>query len=226
MTDHRVSTISSLPPVGSSTTVSRSAVSYRLGGRTYPLRSEPKCKVCQSPYRLEIERSLIKSYGPTAVYRSLPPQAQSDLTVRNISDHARLHLPVDQTIRQAAMEARARELGTTFEDAEGALVDHIVFAKVGLQRVYERMASGEIEPSVTDGIAFAQMLLKIDEKAGEGIDQEMMARGFMVYVRAMQQVCTPDQIQQMSAIIQSDPLMKSLLSMGQRAETIEGAVQG
>lgn len=217
MTD--LSTRSSAVPVpGASATVTRSAVMYRLGGRTYPMRSEPKCKVCQSPYRVEIERSLIRSYGPTAVHRSLPVKAQEQISVKNISDHAKAHLPVDHTIRQAAIQARAQELGTDFESAEGALVDHIVFARLGLQQVYERMADGEIKPSVQDGIAFAQMLLKVEEAAGGGLDEEMMARGFMVYMRAMRQVCTPAQIQQMSEIIQQDPIMKALLSMSERVE--------
>lgn len=216
-----VSRGSALPRMGTSTTVTRSAVMYRLGGRTYPMHSNPQCKVCQSPYRMEIERAFIRSYGPTTIHRSLPPDVQEKILVRNISDHCSRHLPVDHTIRQAVIEARARELGTDVESATGALADHIVFAKVGLQRVYERIVEGEVVPDVKDGIAFAQLLLRVEEQAGQGVDEEIMARGFMSYLKAMREVCTPEQIQQMSVLIREDPTMNALLNMSERAGSRE-----
>ena len=218
--------LSRLPRTGSSATAASSAVQYRLGGRTYPMRSEPRCKVCQSPSRMEIERNLIRSYGPTAIHRSLPPQVQEKISVRNIADHAAAHLPVDHTIRQAAVRARAQEMGMDFETAEGALVDHIVFAKTGLQQVYERLVDGEIRPDVQDGIAFARLLLQVEERAGGGMDEEVMGRAFMAYMRAMRQVCTPEQVRAMSNIIREDPIMQALLNMSERVEAreIEGVV--
>lgn len=215
---------SHVPVMSNSVTVSRSAIMYRLGGRQYPMQSVSNCKVCQSSYRLEIERSLIRSYAPASIYRSLPPEAQEALSVRNITDHANKHLPLDHAIRQAAVTARTRELNRDIETVEGALADHILFARVGLQRVYERLVDGSVQPDIKDGIAFAQLLLKVEQEIEGGLDAEMYAQGFMVYMAALQRVCNPDQIRQMGEIIHESPILNALLTLGNRSqqrETIE-----
>jgi len=196
--------------------VVRSAVVYRLGGRQYPMMTASQCLTCNSPYRVEIERALIRSYSAASIHRSLPAAGQSALSVHNILEHARKHLPVDHSIRQAAIEARSRELGIDVASAEGALVDHISFARLGLQQVYEAMVEGKVHPDVKDGIAFANVLLKVEERSGGGMDEEMMARGFLAYMSALRQVCTPGQIQSMNDLIQADPIMKSLLGRSER----------
>lgn len=211
-----VSRVEHLPPMSTAVTTNRSVIMYRLGGRQYPMKTVATCKVCQSPHRLEIERSLIRSYAPTTIWRSLPESVQEHLSVRNITDHANKHLPVDHAIRHAALEARTRELGRDIESAEGALVDHILFARTGMQQVYERMVEGDIKPDVKDGIAFATLLLKVTEQAGDGLDEEMYARGFMAYMSAMRQVCTPEQIQQIGRLLNQDPVLQSLLAASER----------
>lgn len=202
----------------------QSAVMYRMGGRLYPMNSASGCKVCQSFYRVEIERSLLKSYGYATIHRSLPEQGRTELSVRNISDHAHRHLPVDESIRRAVIEARAREMGVSIEDAEGPLVDHISFAKVGLQKVFQAMAEGSLEPDVKDGIAFATLLLKVEEQAGGGVDDEMMLTGFMQYLKAMRKVCTPEQMQSIGTLLRADPTMKALLARAEGVATVDGEV--
>lgn len=224
MTETRVG-ISAVPSPGTSAQVRRNAaVMYRIGGRSYPMKTVATCKVCQSvDHRVNIERMLLHGYGPTAVHRSLPDDVQQALSIRNIMDHSRKHLPHDLVLRNAMIEARAREVGVDYENAEQSLVDGFVFARIGLQKVYERMIDGEITPGMSDGIAFAQMLVKAEEASGgsEGLNEEMYARGFMSYMRAIQRVCTPDQIRQIGAILQEDAVLQALLRAGERAEQQE-----
>lgn len=168
------------------------------------------CKVCQSHSRIQIERALLKSYGYTAIWRSLPEKEQETLSVRNITEHAHKHLPVEESVRRAVVEARAREIGIDIAGSEVALVDHISFAKVGLQDVFERMQSGELQPDVKDGIAFANILLKVQEVGGEGVDDEALYDSFMAYLAAIESVCSPEQVQAIGRHIQSNPVMKGL----------------
>ena len=220
MTDLQRSSGSTLQPPANRVRVQRpTVVTYRLGGRTYPMKTAPQCKVCQSPERIDIERKLLHGYGPTAIWGGLSEQSQEQIKIRNIGDHSRAHLPVDHIVRQAIIEARVRDLGGDMESATGTLVDQISFAKVGLQKVYERMVDGEIQPDVADGIAMAKFLHQVEvEAGGQEFDGEMMARGFMAYMRAMQQVCSPEQIRQMGQIIAADPIMSSMLRQGQTVE--------
>lgn len=219
MSEISSNTSTSLTSPATRVTVSRSAVSYRIGGRDYPMTSIPQCKVCQHPDRVEIERRSLSGYGPTAIHRALSAGAQEALKVRNIMDHCRNHLPLDLVARQAIVDARAREIGVDIEQATNTLVDQISFARVGLQRAYERMALGEVNPGISDGIAFARFLQDVEEKAGGAdFDQEVMLRGFMAYIRAMQKVCSPEQIREISRAVHEDPIMASML---RQAESIE-----
>src|SRR5690606_33877545 len=116
---------SRVPHAASSASVVRSAVSYRLGGRDYPMRSEPKCETCQHEYRAEIERGLLRAYSPTSVWRSLPEKAQAPVSIKQIGTHARTHMPVDIAVRQTFIRERIEEIGRDYETAEGTLVDGI-----------------------------------------------------------------------------------------------------
>jgi hypothetical protein len=207
-----------VPAPQTSATVVRSVVTYRLGGREYPLRSEPKCLVCQSPHRVEIERGLLRAYSPTSVYRTLPEQAQASLSVKSIGSHARQHMPVDHVVRQAFIRERTEELGKDYEEIEGSLVDGIVFARTGLQKVYEDMMEGKIQPDVKDGIAFAQFLSKAEDQAGGDIDLDVAALGFMEYLAVLRAVCTPEQIQAMAQAISESPTMSALRARGEMVQ--------
>lgn len=196
-------------PVGSST--SGSALMTRVGGRTYPARVVPQCKTCNSPYRTQIENALIKSYGYASIVRSLPEDA--GLSERNIMQHFQSgHLPLDESVRRVVIEQDAKERGLDIEGHETTLANHVTLAKLGVQKVLQRMMAGELEPDIKDGIAFATLLTKLEETAGDDFDRAALMQGFIVYMSAIQQVCTPEQVQQVSNLIAANPVMKSLLS--------------
>lgn len=210
---------SSLPTPAAQARVTRpSAVSYELGGRLYPLRDVPNCHVCKHPDRVMIERLALRGYGPTAIRRSLPSQVQEGLSVESIGKHCREHLPVDLIVRQAIVEARAKEIGLDPDTETGSLVDRLTFARVGLQKVYERMADGEIRPGFSEGIAFAQIVERAEQVGGTQYDTDALAQGFMVYMSAIRAVCTSDQIRQIGAFIAADPVMQALYQRGQTIE--------
>jgi hypothetical protein len=108
------------------------------------------------------------------------------------------------------MEERARERGVSIEDFEGNLVDHVGFAKLGVQRVLERLAAGELVPDMKDGIALASLLVRMDESAGEQVDNETLVQGFMVLMEAIRRTCSQDQIDQIGGIISDNPIMAGL----------------
>jgi len=193
-----------------------SAVSYELGGRLYPMKDVKNCHVCKHPDRVAIERLALRGYGPTAIWNSLPVAVQESLSIENVGDHCRLHLPVDLIVRQAIVEARAKEIGLDPDTETGSLVDRLTFARVGLQKVYERMADGEITPGFSEGVAFAQIVERAEQVGGTQFDTDALAQGFMVYMAAIRQVCDLDQIRQIGAIIAADPVMQALHQRGQK----------
>ena len=181
----------------------------KVGGRMYQARIEPRCKTCNSPYRSAIETALVKSYGYTAIVRSLPDDAE--LSVENIKHHFKAgHLPLDESVRRVVIEQDARERGLDIEGYETTLGNHLTLAKLGVQKVLQKMMSGELEPDIKDGIAFASLLSKVEEQAGADYDKATLTQGFIAYYMAIQQVCTPEQAQQISNLIAANPVMKSL----------------
>lgn len=209
---------------------SRSAVMYRVGGRQYPMKSAPQCKVCQHHSRQQIESLILQGVGYAAIVRrlGLHEEVTDDqgrvvvqaLTSRNVGEHIHNgHMPVNESITRVIMEDRARELGRDFEGDEANLADHITFARVSVARVFQRLQSGEIEPTMRDAIRLTTLLARIDlQAAEEGMDQDAMLRGFAVYMEAMREECTPQQIAAIGRRIVNDPVMRSLLG---RSKPIE-----
>jgi hypothetical protein len=187
---------------------SNSTVSYRIGGREYPYRSEPNCLTCQSQYRVEVENALLKGYSYASIARSMP---QAELTANNIFDHvSKGHMPLDEHLRRVVIEHRANELGRDIQRAEGVLTDHIAFARLGVQRVIERMATGELEPDIGDGIQFANLLLRLDEVEGGNVDQQAVAASFMVFFETVKSIMDPAQFARFGKLLERNPVLNAL----------------
>lgn len=185
------------------------AIVYRIGGREYPMRSVPQCKTCQSHYRVEVENAILRGFGYAAVARHLPEQAK--LTAENVRDHVTNgHMPIEETVRRALLEQRAEEVG--YDEARQTIVDQIGFARVGLQRVFEQMSSGKLEPDISHGIAFARLLQDAEASAGGEIDRQMMLQGFMAYQEAIVATCTPEQVREISRVIKANPVLANIRS--------------
>lgn len=198
----------------------QSVLMYQLGGRMYPMRSEPRCNTCQSQYRLEVEKKILRGYGYAAVANSLPDNA--GISASSIRSHVTNgHLPLDESVKRAAIEARARELGRDVEAFEESLVDHIVFAKLGVQKAFERVVNGEEEVSVSDGIALANLLVRVDQTAQQGADSELMVEVFHAYMRAFMSVVTDERMQrQFANLLSRDPVMISLYRRWESQESL------
>lgn len=195
---------------------------YELGGRVYPARSQPQCNTCQSEYRLEIEQKLLRGYGYTAIARSLPDDA--GISMSSIRNHVHNgHLPLDESVKRAAVEARAQELGRDIENYEQSLVDHITFAKVGIQKAFQKMADGEEEVTIQDGIAFANLLAKVEQTASESLDTDLVYEVFAAYMRAFVATePTSDKQRQFANALRRDPILQSLLNRWSAGELESG----
>lgn len=187
---------------------SNSSITYRIGGREYPFRSEPNCLTCQSPYRTEIENALLKGYSYASVARSLP---QAELTAKHLYKHVTNgHLPLDEHMRRVIIDQRAHELGRDVHNAEGVLTDHITFARLGVQRVIEDIQTGRQKVSVGEGIQLASLLIRLDEFAGESVDQHAIAASFMAFMEAAKTVMDPAQFTRFGQLLDRNPVLNAL----------------
>jgi hypothetical protein len=222
--DDRVAEVVSITRPGTSPT---STIVYRVGGREYPMRMATHCRVCNSRHRAQIEEALLKGYGYAPVARNYGEE--EGLTTQNVAEHVRnQHLPMDLAVRRGIMEEHARQVGKSIEEAETSIIDYLGFARIGLQRVLERVATGEIQPDIKDGIEFAKLIMKAEELAGDGgnLDHQVVLRGFLSYMQAVAKVCTPAQVKEIGALISSNPVVKGYLQKASAIDVDEEAAHG
>src|SRR5262245_38488881 len=136
--------------------MSDSLASVEVGDREYPMVTESRCKTCAHPLRLEIEKALAEGNVYSRILREIVPDGS--LTERNLRDHlANQHMPVAaKAVRQVIAEQTEQALTALTPMVEN-LVGHLAFAQQVVDRVQQRLAAGEIEPSIRDGIAAAKL---------------------------------------------------------------------
>lgn len=81
-----------------------------------PVINERRCHVCQSPHRIWIERKLLDGMSYSAIARTLPPSADGkEFDYRQISNHSKKHMALDDAVTRAVLEEEADVLGQQWE---------------------------------------------------------------------------------------------------------------
>lgn len=201
-----------------------SAVMYRVGGHSYPMRSVAQCNTCQSHYRIEIENLLARGYTYATIWRSLPDKGQEAVSIDSMRNHvSNGHMPLDEMTMRVLLEDRAQELGKSIIEGATAMGDHIAFARIGVARALMDIQTGKQHVSVGQAIRMANLLAKVDlAQAAESMDQQSLMEGMMVYWQAVRRVCSPAQVQAIGQAINKNPVIQSLLM---RAEEGDMAIE-
>jgi hypothetical protein len=190
--------------------LNHSLATVRVGGREYPATGSQRCATCVHPERADIEGFLVRGWSPESISKSLP--ADLALTGRQIGDHYRHHVPVHQEgvakYREAAAEARGLMVAVGAEQVVTALT----FAQRVMTTVDARVATGDLIPTIADGLRAAQVLAAVAEVDGGGPSDEETTIAFMVYLKAIRQTCTKSQVKEIGRIISSDPVMQRMWS--------------
>lgn len=203
-------------PVSTGPQGAASIVMYRVGGRQYPLKTVAQCKVCSSPNRLTIEQEVANARSYVAIIKSLPEG--HDLNPRNIRDHyANGHMPLEVETMRSIIDERARIKGVSIETGTAALVDEAAFAQVVLQKTYERMAKGEIEPTIRDGLRAGVLLHNIG-LAAEGGDQADLVQAFVVYMETAQSLMPPQMWDEFGKRLGENPVLRALKERARQAQ--------
>lgn len=146
-----------------------SVASLRIGGRAVPLVTKPGCKVCRSQKRLEIEEQMLRGLPPSTIIDGL--QNAEDLTVRNLTDHFRRHLPVEAEGVQRFLDDEAATRLPDLDDAADHVRSAHHFLRAVVERVQADMDSGRLSPSVADALKAQAVLSKAEDQAPQ-LDME------------------------------------------------------
>lgn len=188
----------------------QSLATVRLGGREYPASGSQRCGTCVSPEREAIERHLVRGWSPATIAQSLPPERA--LTARQIGDHFRAHLPVADEGVQRYRERAAEERGETVEEGAEQVVSALSFARRVMVEVDARLAAGDLQPQVRDGLKAAQVLADHDVDHDGDLSRDDVAEAFMRCLAAIRANCSADQVRAIGRDIGRDPLMREILA--------------
>jgi hypothetical protein len=180
-------------------------------GQTYPLVSVPNCLTCQSPLRPDIERALVTGRSYAGVARQFP---HAGLSSRNIGEHYRRgHLPVqDEALRRLA-EERAAQIAKDIDEGAGVIVDQVLFARAVVQRSFERLACGDAEPDIREGLAAARLLADFDDTATQ-VEAQALFVLTRAYVEEMEKVASPEQMAEWAEACINNPEVQGVREVG------------
>lgn len=132
-----------------------------VAGRSYPVVTESRCRVCSSEQRERIEEETVSGKPWHAVAAALDPDA--GINARNVRDHfANGHLPVKAATVQALADRQAHQRGEVVEQAVTVAVDFLDFCRTVVGDVNKQVLTGETRPTVRDALAASALLAQYE----------------------------------------------------------------
>ncbi len=180
----------------------------QVGGRAYPVVSVPTCRVCAASNRIDIERDLVRGRAPATIVADLPLGTR--LTSRNVADHARKHLPVNNREVVSAMYKDALERGDVMRPAAERLVDHEDFLRIVVGTVRTRIMAGEEIPRTRDALAAVAILDRITADALDGVQKEDLDRAFTAHFQAAKSLLPQAMLNEFVRLLNEDPILAEL----------------
>jgi hypothetical protein len=202
-----------------------SMIMTRIGGKDYPLKSVPTCKTCQSTHRLYIENALISGRTYRAIARSLPEDtSDTNPSADGIANHYNEgHMPINQAVQRRLIERRYEEIGQSMESEVDAQVDKVVVAQMIVQKGWELMQSGAVDPTVAETLAAIKALNEMEKDAEQSVDQETWVASMQVMMEIAHKLMTPVQWQEFGRLLSSNPILRALAS--KEDQTVEGELE-
>lgn len=209
-------------------------VSYTIiGGRRYPIKTVSTCRTCRSVHRPEIEQAIILGMTYKRIMDELvdaydhhSPLGRPDRM--SLTAHVQLrHMPTPFSVQRDVIEDQARKLGKNIEEGEALLTDSLTIFRSIVQRGYERMNKGEIEPSMSDLLKAAQLQHVVESAQVKGQDDddgvEMWREALVEYMTIVQRSVTSEQFQQIGLEMSKSPTLQAI---SRRRSQIPGQIEG
>lgn len=184
------------------------------------MRTVPQCLTCSSPVRLDIETGVLRGLPYKVVAReALLSDPNSRVTPDSIRRHVdRGHMPHETQVVRLILEERAKERGIPYEEAADTLVDAQGFAEIVVRQALERIAQGEIRPSLGEGLDAARLLLQFAEHE-EAATEDDYVEAFLIYHDAVRAVMTDEQYAEFTRRLNRNERLRALMAKYEEEHT-------
>lgn len=183
---------------------------WQVGGQQYEYAVAAACGVCVWFRRDEVDAQLAAGRCPADLVTEW--SYTSGPTVAELREHVALgHVPVDQPPASvaAATEVTPRVLSLGSGVASVDEGDVVGFAEKVLSALSVRIEAGEVQPTMRDGLAAANLLARLDAiRDPAGYVEESTVFGVMeAWGAAAKKVMTGEQMRTFGQILNQDPLL-------------------
>lgn len=202
-----------------------SVVMVDVGGRQYPMKTIAQCRTCMSPYRLEIEQAILEQHSYMSIAMAVVDRAPGRLPNpghQSIRDHVlKNHMPIGPTAERALVEERAKTIGRNIEDYASGLADYASVNKIIVQRGMDRLARGELQPSMSELLTAIRMQHAIEATTEEGLDSAAWQEALVAYLEVAQQFIPPDKMQAYGQALANHPMLRAMMTGTREPKALE-----
>lgn len=145
---------------------------------------EPRCKVCQSPKRSEVDKLLARFIPYTEIARIFDDE---QFERRSISNHAQKHLGWEEAAIRQIVEEDAKTMRENAEEGITNALRRRLYLNVGVQKAYEAMMSGDVMIEPKDAVNMIMLASKLDSEHSEAALEELQAQ-FSAFMQAVKEV--------------------------------------
>ncbi|MFD8650685.1 hypothetical protein [Streptomyces mirabilis] len=190
-----------------------SIVMIRVGGRTVPAKTNSKCRVCQSPHRVQIEKWTLEAYTrPTilAYLKDLEPGPLGHPSEKSLRLHADKHMALGDRAQAAILARRAEQLGEEIEKYGGRVADHLSALDIVVLRGFDALQRGEIKVDAATLMKAIDLKHKIDSSVDGGVDANIWRDALMEYMRIALGFIPTDRRKEFAAALNASPVLAAL----------------
>lgn len=193
-----------------------SVVMIEVNGQRYPMKTIVQCRTCMSPYRLEIEQAVLeqRSYQKIAdAVADREPGTLPNPGYQSIRDHVNKgHMPIGPTSERALVEQRAKQIGRDIQTYAAGLADYVSVNEIIIQRGMDRLARGELKPSMSELLTAIRMQHSIETATEDGVDAQAWQEALVAYMEVAQQFIPADRFQQYGAALAQHPVLRAMMA--------------
>lgn len=154
---------------------------------------EPKCKVCSSPHRREIDMMLATGWSNVAVMNHFNQIAgEGFFNKHNIGRHKSRHLSTRDAAVRRIIEERARQFGVDVDNVEGFIVTKAAVLDTIIQSGMEGIHRGDTFVEPKDVLTAVQQLDKFESEWKETAIDEIMSE-FKAFTEAVKEIVGEEQ---------------------------------
>jgi hypothetical protein len=163
---------------------------------------------------MQIENDLVRGYSYATIARGLEGLEEGHLghpTAHQISEHVkRGHIPIGVSTQRRLIERRAIEIGRSIDESEDSLVDYVTVNQMIVNRGFERMADGQIEPEMADVVAASKFLYQIEQSAIGGLDENTWRDALMAYMETTREFIPPERWTEYGEAMNANPILRAM----------------